>query len=217
MRTTLVQLCAFGLSAFSASASAATSCERLGTVPLDHAVVTDARLIPEGPGEAPPFPGSAAPMLPAHCRVQLDLKPTSDSLIKMELWLPPAETWNGKFLGAGNGGFAGSIQGTRLGMPEALQRGYATAGTDTGHQDPGGKWAIGHPEKMIDFAYRSTHEMTLKAKQLVKGFYDENAKYSYFKGCSTGGRMALMEAQRYPNDYDGIIAGSLANRHIHMW
>jgi feruloyl esterase len=127
MRTTLVQLCAFGLSAFSASVAAATSCERLVTVPLDHAMVTDARLIPEGPGEALPFPGSTPPMLPAHCRVQLDLKPTSDSLIKMELWLPPAEKWNGKFLGAGNGGFAGSIQGTRSGMPEALQRGYATA------------------------------------------------------------------------------------------
>ena len=70
---------------------------------------------------------------------------------------------------------------------------------------------------MIDFGYRSTHEMTLKAKQIVKAFYDQSAKYSYFKGCSTGGRMALMEAQRYPDDYDGIIAGSLANRHIHMW
>ena len=81
----------------------------------------------------------------------------------------------------------------------------------------GGAWAIGHPEKMIDFGYRSTHEMTLKSKQIVKAFYDQNAKYSYFKGCSTGGRMAMMEAQRYPDDYDGIIAGSLANRHIHMW
>src|SRR5207247_10967637 len=91
------------------------------------------------------------------------------------------------------------------------------AGTDDVHHDPGGNCAIGHPEKLIDFAYRSTHEMTVKAKQIVKAFYDQNAKYSYFKGCSTGGRMALMEAQRYPDDYDGIIAGSLANRHIHMW
>ena len=102
-------------------------------------------------------------------------------------------------------------------MPQALRLGYATAGTDTGHQDQGGAWAIGHPEKMIDFGYRATHEMTLKAKQIVKAFYDRSAQYSYFKGCSTGGRMALMEAQRYPDDYDGIIAGSLANRHIHMW
>jgi len=144
------------------------------------------------------------------------LKPTSDSLINMELWLP-TENWNGKFMGVGNGGFAGSIQGLNNDMPQALRLGYATAGTDTGHQEQGGNWAIGHPEKMIDFGYRATHEMTVKAKQIVKAFYDENAKYSYFKGCSTGGRMALMEAQRYPDDYDGIIAGSLANRHIHMW
>lgn len=145
------------------------------------------------------------------------LKPTSDSIINMELWLPPASAWNGKFMGTGNGGFAGSIQGLATDMPQALRLGYATAGTDTGHQDAGGAWAIGHPEKMIDFAYRSTHEMTLKSKEIVKAFYDKNAKFAYFKGCSTGGRMAMMEAQRYPDDYDGIIAGSLANRHIHMW
>jgi feruloyl esterase len=120
-------------------------------------------------------------------------------------------------MGVGNGGFAGSIQGLSNEMPQALRLGYATAGTDTGHQEPGGNWAIGHPEKMIDFGYRATHEMTLKAKQIVKTFYERNAQYSYFKGCSTGGRMAVMEAQRYPDDYDGIIAGSLASRHIHMW
>jgi feruloyl esterase len=163
--------------------------------------------------------GPAAPpaIIPAHCRVQLDLKPTSDSLIKMEMWMPPVDKWNGKFMGVGNGGFAGSIQGLASDMPQALRLGYATAGTDTGHQDQGGAWAIGHPEKMIDFGYRATHEMTLKGKQLVKEFYARSAQFSYFKGCSTGGRMALMEAQRYPDDYDGIIAGSLANRHIHMW
>ena len=162
-------------------------------------------------------PTSPPALVPAHCRVQLVLKPSSDSLINMELWLPPAERWNGKFMGVGNGGFAGSIQGLANDMPQALRLGYATAGTDTGHQDPGGAWAIGHPDKMIDFGYRATHEMTLKSKQIVKEFYDRSAQYSYFKGCSTGGRMALMEAQRYPDDYDGIIAGSLANRHIHMW
>jgi len=162
-------------------------------------------------GNAPPA------MIPEHCRLQLVLAPTSDSHIEMEMWLPPMEKWNGKFMGVGNGGFAGSIQGLANDMPQALRLGYATAGTDTGHQTQGGEWAIGHPEKMIDFGYRATHEMTLKAKQIVKAFYDRSAQYSYFKGCSTGGRMALMEAQRYPDDYDGIIAGSLANRHIHMW
>jgi feruloyl esterase len=172
-------------------------------------------------GAAPAASGQRAPAappanIPEHCKVQIVLKPTSDSLINMELWLP-TQNWNGKFMGVGNGGFAGSIQGLTNEMPQALRLGYATAGTDTGHQDPGGDWAIGHPDKMIDFGYRATHEMTLKAKQLVKTYYDEAAKYSYFKGCSTGGRMALMEAQRYPEDYNGIIAGSLASRHIHMW
>jgi feruloyl esterase len=138
-------------------------------------------------------------------------------LINMEIWLPPADKWNGKFMGVGNGGFAGSIQGLASAMPQALRLGYATAGTDTGHQTQGGAWAIGHPEKMIDFGYRATHEMTVKSKQIIKAFYDQNARYSYFQGCSTGGRMAVMEAQRYPDDYDGIIAGALANRHIHMW
>src|SRR4030095_12214383 len=165
-----------------------------------------------GRGNAP-----APQLIPAHCRLQLVLKPSSDSHIEMEIWLPPADKWNGKFMGVGNGGFAGSIQGLNTEMPQALRLGYATAGTDTGHQGGGGDWAIGHPEKMIDFGYRATHEMTLKSKEIVKTFYDQGAKYSYFKGCSTGGRMALMEAQRYPDDYDGIIAGSLANRHIHMW
>ncbi len=89
----------------------------------------------------------------------MTLKPTSDSLINMELWLP-TQDWNGKFMGVGNGGFAGSIQGLTNEMPQALRLGYATAGTDTGHQEPGGDWAIGHPEKMIDFGYRATHEMT---------------------------------------------------------
>jgi feruloyl esterase len=218
------------------AAAAATPCESLATLKLTDAAITTAVVVPEGPpptrgagpGGARGGPGGAPPVaqparsgappanIPAHCRVQVTLTPTPDSLIKMELWLPTQE-WNGKFMGVGNGGFAGSIQGRTNEMPPALRLGYATAGTDTGHQEPGGDWAIGHPEKMVDFGYRATHEMTLKAKEIVKAFYDRSPKYSYFKGCSTGGRMALMEAQRYPDDYDGIIAGSLANRHIHMW
>jgi len=213
------------------AAAPATTCESLATLKLDKATITSAQMVPEGPAPArgrgrgapaaqvaaPATPPPAAATIPAHCRVQVVLKPSSDSLINMEMWLPPAEAWNGKFMGVGNGGFAGSIQGLTNEMPQALRLGYATAGTDTGHQEQGGAWAIGHPEKMIDFGYRATHEMTLKAKQILNAFYDRSAQYSYFKGCSTGGRMALMEAQRYPDDYDGIIAGSLANRHIHMW
>ena len=210
-------------------------CENLTSLKLDHATITSAAVVPEGPAPTRGGGGAArggggaargaagggraaapAPNLPAHCQVKVVLKPTPDSLINMEMWLP-TQNWNGKFMGVGNGGFAGSIQGLTNEMPQALRLGYATAGTDTGHQEQGGNWGIGHPDKMIDFAYRSTHEMTLRGKEIVKAFYDENAKYSYFKGCSTGGRMAVMEAQRYPDDYNGIIAGSLANRHIHMW
>jgi len=216
------------------AAAAAMPCESLASLKLADATITSAAVVPEGPpparGAAPAAgPGAArgagAPAarggpppanIPDHCRVQIVLKPTPDSLINMELWLP-LQNWNGKFLAGGNGGFAGSIQARTSEMPDALRRGYATAGTDTGHQEQGGDWAIGHPEKMVDFGYRATHEMTLKAKEIVKAFYDQPAKYSYFKGCSTGGRMAMMEAQRYPEDYNGIIAGSLANRHIHMW
>ena len=191
--------------------SASSACENLINLKLSDTTITVASVTPENP------PGVAGqPDIPAHCRIQLDLKPSSDSLIKMEMWLP-LKNWNGKFMGVGNGFFAGSIQGKAFDMPEALRRGYATAGTDTGHQEQGGEWAIGHPEKMVDFAYRSTHEMTLKAKEIIRAFYGRNVEYSYFKGCSTGGRQALMEAQRYPDDYDGIIAGSCANRHIHMW
>jgi feruloyl esterase len=211
-------------------AAAAMPCESLAHLTFADAAMTSAAVVPEGPPPARGSPGGPArgagvpaarggappANIPAHCRVLMTLKPTSDSLINMELWLP-LQNWNGKFMGVGNGGFAGSIQGRITEMPDALRRGYATAGTDTGHQEPGGNWAIGHPEKMIDFGYRATHEMTLKAKEIVKAFYDQPARYSYFKGCSTGGRMALMEAQRYPGDYHGIIAGSLANRHIHMW
>jgi len=142
------------------------------------------------------------------------LTPTSDSKIGAELWLP-AEKWNGKLLIVGNGLYGGSIQGYGD-MQIALRLGYATAGTDTGHEGPDGTFALGHPEKIVDFAYRAVHETTVKSKELVRAFYNGAAQYSYFKGCSTGGREAVMSAQRYPLDFDGIIAGALANRHIHM-
>jgi feruloyl esterase len=211
-------LTGFALVLLGAATISAMPCEKLTDLHLDGAAITDASAVAKGPAPKTGMFGARTPQadIPAHCRVQLDLKPSSDSLIQMELWLPDGN-WNGKFMGTGNGFFAGSIQGTAMDMPEALRLGYATAGTDTGHQEQGGDWAIGHPEKMIDFAYRSTHEMTVKSKEIIKSFYGRAAAYSYFKGCSTGGRQALMEAQRYPDDYDGIIAGSCANRHVHMW
>jgi len=146
------------------------------------------------------------------------LKPTADSKINAELWLP-TETWNGRYMAVGNGGFGGSIQGFGE-MQNALRLGYATAGGDTGHDEategPGGMFALGHPEKIVDFAYRAVHEMTATSKKIIDRYYSRPPQFSYFKGCSTGGRQAAMAAQHDPDDYDGIIAGALANRHIQM-
>ena len=145
------------------------------------------------------------------------LKPTDDSNINVELWLP-ADNWNGRFMATGNGGWAGAIQGYGD-MQKALRRGYATATTDTGHSaadGPLGMFALGHTEKVIDFAYRAIHLMTVRAKQVIAAHYTQPLNYSYYTGCSTGGRQGVMAAQRYPEDFDGIIAGALANRHIHM-
>jgi len=189
------------------SVSAAT-CEGMAELKLANTTITAAQ--PVAAGAFTPPTGSAAPYkeLPAFCRVAGVIKPTSDSEIKFEVWLPSAN-WNGKFHGIGNGGFAGSISYT--GLAGALARGYATASTDTGHSGGDASWALGHPEKIVDYGHRAIHEMTEKAKLVVKAFYGDGPKRSYFASCSNGGRQALMEAQRYPNDYDGIIAGAPAN------
>src|SRR5438309_1562368 len=126
----------------------------------------------------------------------------------------PVSGWNGKFQGIGNGGFAGYISHGELAGPVA--RGYAAASTDTGHTGSDASWALGHPEKIVDYGHRAIHEMTEKAKLIVKAFYGNGPKRSYFAGCSNGGRQALMEAQRYPNDYDGLIAGAPANYFTHF-
>ncbi|MGC2815855.1 MAG: tannase/feruloyl esterase family alpha/beta hydrolase, partial [Candidatus Acidiferrum sp.] len=138
-----------------------------------------------------------------------------DSDIKIEVWMP-VSGWNGKFRGQGNGGFAGEIDYRALGL--AIAQGYASAATDTGHAAGGtdAKWALGHPEKIVDFAYRAIHEMTVIGKQTVQAFYGDAAKRTYFANCSNGGRQALMEAQRYPQDYDGILAGAPANYWTHL-
>jgi feruloyl esterase len=152
--------------------------------------------------------------VPAFCRVAGRIHPTSDSDIAFEVWLPVK--WNGRFEGVGNGGLAGTI--ITQAMAPALWSGYATAGTDTGHKGgpATGDWALGHPEKIIDFGYRAIHEMTLRAKELIAAFYGSPAKYSYWNGCSEGGGQALSEAQRYPDDYDGILAGAPANNFVHL-
>jgi len=213
-----------------AGASSPATCDSLRTLSTPQVTVTAAETVPAGVFVPPPAPGAgrgapaaatAAPQrpepIPAHCRIKLTLKPSSDSNIYSELWMP-TDGWNGKLLVVGNGGFAGSIQGYGD-MQVALRLGYATAATDTGHNTadgPNGMFALGHPEKIVDFAYRALHETTVESKRLIRTFYNRTPQYSYYKGCSTGGRQGIMAATRFPDDYDGIIAGALANRHIHM-
>src|SRR5581483_52874 len=150
------------------------------------------------------------------CRIVGEATPTPDSRFGFEVWLPPASTWNGKFQGEGSGGSAGAISPGP--MLTALKAGYATMSTDNGHvtdpQAPNGgneqRWALGHPEKMVDFAYRALHVSTVAGKTIVQNFYGKKASESYFVGCSQGGHHALMEATRFPADYDGIVAGAPA-------
>jgi feruloyl esterase len=143
---------------------------------------------------------------PAFCRVQATLKPTPDSDIKAEVWLPA--TWNTKYQAVGNGGWAGTV--SYPAMAAAVTSGYATASTDTGHTGGTADFALGHPEKLKDFGYRAIHETTVFAKQVIDKFYSTAPTISYFNGCSTGGRQAITEAQRYPSDFNAIVAGASA-------
>ena len=191
-------------------------CAALAGLTLPGANITTAKTYAAGTfvGGVDPFTGADVSdfykKLPAFCRVVAVATPTSDSNITIEVWMPPAG-WNGRLLGLGNGGFAGHIETEDLGG--AMAGGYAATATDTGHT--GGPidatWALGHPEKIIDFGHRGIHEMTRVAKLIVEQFYGSAPKHAYFAGCSDGGREALMEAQRYPADYDGILAGAPAN------
>jgi feruloyl esterase len=190
-------------------ASAAT-CESLSTLKLPNTTITAAESVAAGAfsaggrggrGGANPFAD-----LPAFCRIAATVKPTPDSDIKIEVWMP-ASNWNGKFEAVGNGGWNGNIDQNALAT--GLRRGYATASTDTGHEGGGGPW-MQNQNKLIDFGYRAVHEMSDKGKALISAFYGNNAMLSYFNGCSAGGRQALKAAQKYPQDFDGIVAGAPA-------
>jgi len=169
-------------------------CGALAKMSLDHAKITAAQEIQGG------FGG------PTHCEVSATLTPTPDSDIKIELWMPV--NWNGRYQAVGNGGWSGSIN--RGALTAGIRNGYAISATDTGHSGGSASFALGHPEKLIDYAYRSEHEMTVKSKAIIAAFYGEGPKHAYWTGCSAGGKQALMEAQRYPTDFDGIVAGSPA-------
>jgi feruloyl esterase len=191
----------------------AASCESLASLSLPNATVTAAESVAAGAFAPPAGRGgrggaAANPFadLPAFCRVAVTAKPTADSDIKIEIWLP-ANNWNGKFEAVGNGGWNGNIDQNALAT--GLRRGYATASTDTGHEGGGGPW-MQNQQKLIDFGYRAVHEMSEKGKALVSNFYGNAARLSYFVGCSAGGRQALKAAQKYPQDFDGIVAGAPA-------
>jgi feruloyl esterase len=201
--------------------AAQQSCDSLTSLKIPNATVTSATAINPPPELVIPIPpGPIGPARDLHisqpfCRVIAFSAPTSDSHISFEVWLPVAASWNGKFEAVGNGGFIGQIGYQAL--ETALKRGYATAGTDTGHATGNDEsWAMGHPEKLIDWSYRAVHEMTVDSKLIIQAFYGSAAKLSYWNGCSTGGKQGLTEAQRYPDDYDGIIAGAPANYITHL-
>ena len=191
---------------------AASSCESLSSLALSQTTITLAETVaagsftpPAGTGRGRGANPEAFRNLPAFCRVAATLKPTGDSDIKMEIWLPAAG-WNGKLEANGNGGWTGSI--TPATLAAGLERGYAAVMTDTGHEGGSASFALGHPEKLIDYGYRAVHEMTVKSKAIIAAYYGDGPKLSYWNGCSAGGRQALKEAQRYPEDFNGIVAGS---------
>jgi feruloyl esterase len=187
----------------------AVSCEGLSSLALPQTRITIAQVVAAGAFTPPAGRPDPYRTVPEFCRVAATLTPSSDSDIKVEFWLP-ITGWNRKLQVVGNGGWAGTISYSAL--AEGLRGGYATASTDTGHSTPGGDFVAGHPEKLLDFSWRSEHEMTVKAKAIVQSFYGSGPRRSYWNGCSTGGRQALKEAQMFPEDFDGIIAGAPANR-----
>jgi feruloyl esterase len=199
---------------FDADAVEFASCEDLTLRAFPSTTISAASSVAPG-AFAPPAPElGAAPVdyakLPAFCRVVGSIKPTPESDIGFEVWLPE-EGWNGRFMQTGNGGAAGSIVYGSL--AEGLARGYAVANTDTGHRGGAGdfSWATDQPEKLVDYQYRAVHELTVVGKAITEARYGVAPEKSYWNGCSTGGRQGLKEAQRYPEDYDAIVAGAPAN------
>ncbi|AGU49376.1 putative tannase/feruloyl esterase [Variovorax paradoxus B4] len=188
-----------------AKAGACESLTAFGNVP--NVTVDKAEMML--PGFVPP--GEKRAVTLPFCRVQATARPSSDSDIKFEMWLPDASNWNGRFLANGGGGNSGAIIYSRL--TEGLTRGYASLSTDNGHASKGGNlheqsWAVGHPQKVIDFGYRAQTVTAVAGKQITRAFYGSPASKSYWIGCSQGGGKGLMQAQRYPENFDGIVAGS---------
>lgn len=186
----------------------AADCSSLKSLHLENTTITLAEPVTSGTlaiSDSRTLTG-----LPPFCRVTGILRPTTDSAIRFEVWLPD-QNWNGRLLGAGNGGFAGSIGYDEL--TAYLKRNFAVAGSDAGHQANAtdATWAYQHPEKVKDFGWRAVHLTRLRAGEIISAYYGKHENKAYFDSCSDGGREALMEAQRFPSDYDGILAGAPAN------
>ncbi len=181
-------------------------CGDLVRLTLPDVVIQSATAIPAGDFHLSTAPAGAPPVkVRAFCRVVGLVKPE----LQFELWLP--SEWNGKYIAVGNGGMAGAVPQSALVAP--LNRGYAAGGTDTGHEsnNDDGAWALGHLNRLLNYAYRGVHMMTQADKAIVQAHYGAAPAHSYFNGCSLGGKQALTEAQRYPKDFDGIIAGDPNN------
>lgn len=196
---------------------APASCASLQALQLPDTRIVSATEV-GGPAFSPPGAG-ALNNLPSFCRVVGVTTPA----VRFEVWLP-LTNWNGKFQGVGNGGTAGVI--SYGAMATALRRGYATASTDTGHvskDSADSSWALGRLDLVADFGYRGLHVMTDNGKTLTTAFYETPPRHSYYVGCSKGGQQGLMEAQRFPGDYDGLVAGAPANNSTrsylagHLW
>ncbi len=196
-----------------ATRTSAATCESLASLSLPNTAITGAQSVPAGTFATPT--GQVFTNMPAFCRVTGTATPTSDSDINFEVWLP-ATAWNGKFNGDGNGGYGGSLATPYQEMAVGLQREYAVAGTDMGHSASVESWALNHPEKIADWGYRANHVTAVNAKAIIRAFYGKGPRLSYWTGCSDGGHEALMEAERFPDDYDGIIAGASANYWTHQ-
>ena len=191
----------------------AKSCDNLVKAGSPTSTVTFAKAVETGTFE-PGGRSATLSKLPPFCRVSVNHKPSPDSDIHSEVWLP-ISGWNGKLLVRGSGGWGGAID--YEGLADALRLGYAAAATDDGHSDSGGRFVMGHLQKFIDFAYRAEHEMTVAAKALIQDFYGRSPQHSYWQGCSGGGREGLLQAARYPDEFDGVIAGDPANFRRNAW
>jgi tannase/feruloyl esterase len=192
------------------------NCENLTGMSFPDATITAVVTVPAG--DAFTAPNGQTYSVPAFCEVSAVSTPTPDSLINIAIWMP-LFTWSGRFEGTGNGGYAGTIALSVPAMISGLNAGSAVASTDMGTAPSGnndGDALVGHPEKWVDFGWRATHLMTVVSKEIISAFYDAGPKYSYFNGCSTGGQQALMEAQRFPSDYNGILGGDPASNRTHV-